>query len=184
MQTNRCRSQCLHFHTEETLYIQECLNINTRYSYPWIYSWLPAKLPGLSTDKNTTLSLKSVSSFLWLVWPAFFSSLCQAFPPHLNHQTPDPRPLHPHKRRPTGISWAVGNFHYYTTQARHSTGSFNPVCMLQTNGMVQPTLPVRKRWQETQCSSLNAFSQPFPFFFYNTTMQIWHWHSLAPLRPK
>lgn len=80
MQTNRCRSQCLHFHTEETRYMQRSLNINTRYSYPWIYSWLPAKLPGLSTDKNT-ISLESVSNFLWLVWPAFFSSRCQPSPP-------------------------------------------------------------------------------------------------------
>lgn len=85
-------------------------------------------------------------------------------PPFRTRQTTDPRPLHPHKRRPPGISWAVGNFHYYTTQARHSTGSFNPVCTLQTNGMVQPTLPVRKRWKQTQSSSLNAFSPSFPPF--------------------
>lgn len=184
MQTNRCGSQCLHFHTEETRYMQGSLNINTRYSYPWIYSWLPAKLPGLSTDKNTTISLEFVSNFLWLVWPAFFSSRCQAFLPSSYPPNHRPASPHPHKRRPPRVSWAVGNFHYYTTQARHSTGSFNPVCMLQTNGMVQPTLPVRKRWKQTQCSSLKAFFQPSPLFLYNTAMQIWHWHSLAPLRPR
>jgi len=81
MQTNRCRSPCLHFHTEETPYMQGSLNINTRYSYPWIYSWLPAKLPGLSTDKNTMISFEFVSNFLCLVWPAFFSSRCQPPPP-------------------------------------------------------------------------------------------------------
>jgi hypothetical protein len=165
--------------------MQGSLSINTRYSYPWIYSWLPAKLPGLSTDKNTMVSLQTVSNFSWLVWPAFFSSRCQPPPlPFRTRQTTDPRPLRPQKRRPPGISWAVGIFHYYTTEARHSTGSFNPVCMLQTNGMVQPTLPVRKRWKQTQSSSLNAFSQPSPLFFFNTAMQIWQWHSLALLRPR
>jgi hypothetical protein len=134
------------------------LKINIRYS---IHEFAPGYLPNFLVYPSikTTISLESVSNFLWLVWPAFLSSRCQAFSPLiLPAKTQTHVPPQPHKRRLPGTSWAVGNFHYYTTQARHSTGSFNPVCMLQTNGMVQPTLPVRKRWKQTQYSSLNVFS--------------------------
>jgi hypothetical protein len=59
-----------------------------------------------------------------------------------------------------------------TSQARHAAGSFNPVSMLQTNGMVQPTLPVRKRWKQTQRLVLVTYSHGVPSFPFSAAITV------------
>jgi hypothetical protein len=166
---HRCRSQCLHFHTEGARYTQ------SMYIFKVTKNTHKVFIPGFTLGKppnflvyppiRTTISFTvHFHFFLWLVWSAFLSSRSQAFSPS---HPPKPRPMSRLTRTSVVClkhreEWKIST----TSQACHASGSFNPVAVLQTNGMVQPTLPVRKRWKQTQWLPSQRIFMAFPLFFF------------------